>query len=555
MRTGPKSRATAQAQGLVLGLVALAMLGLSAGAAAWSARPAATTPTIELALSPDGPAVTELSLQALPTAATARLTFFIRQTGDTPLTKASLSTVSTDLDLDITAAAGGTDLTIPAAGTAVEMVATVSGLSKAVDTRLDLYLQAEGGIAITVGVLRVLRSDAPALTVVGDSGSRCQLRAGPLGVQPRHPAEVRHRRRRRRHGQLHAPPGRLVAAGPAGTVGRRGSARERRRHRRLGVVEPDPDAWGRPFRGRPPIGATITFVYGSGLGQQADRAADGQAHRHHSNSGGRSRGSCARDARILLALLRLLGDRRDHATSKVVFRETGGQEAGFDDLKVLRTRVDDNGTMVQANDVTANLELPDGQTGEGLDHRPAGVGRGDRGPGRRARGWQVRGAAARRHTRSTSRRRNGHGPGADALPYALVLLILGSLLSFALRWWIGNGRKRLGIRVRLDGVTQALAKVVEARNTTPADRATVVAQVRDPDREGGGSRAARSGAGPEISAAVDDLLVRVGLLDEWLEVGETHRREGDERRHRQADDNRPRHPDPGRGPRRRLRRA
>ena len=472
------------------------------------------------------PLLLELVIEVKSSDPGDKISFFLRQTGDSTVTGATVSPVSSDLDLIITTADGATKVDLPSAGRAVPMVVAVSGLSQAVDSRVDLYVQTDDGTVQTLGVLRVLRTDAPALSVVGDSGS------GLTFEQDREDFS--------RELLLRSDTGADVQATLTFTPWQDNSSQQVP----LGVVIGDQvilngsglDVPARETRtltvtGALPRASTyraiLTFTYGPQSASRltvpltVTRTATAQTVVAETVDP-------VHDTRPFCLSVFSCTD-KDGATAEVAFRETAGVEAGFDPLQVLRVRVDDAGTMVQADDLTATVSrlgddepvasVVDEEDGESASMSlPIGA--------RESVVVEAQLAAIDRAGKYEIVLR-GTTPGAqpvdvtatilvrDAVWYAVLVILAGGLLSWALRQWIGHGRASFGVRVDLATVREDIDSIVRSRRPAPARR-NAIDQLRGLLRRV--SAGTDSGNVWDPQAAVKGLKKRVQLLDEWLEV-------------------------------------
>jgi hypothetical protein len=501
---------------------AVILFGNAAIAGAAAATGTDTTTVVEVALSPGGAAVNELVLEAEPGDPNPRLSFFLRQTGSQAIEDATLSVASTQLDVSITI--DGQDVgSIPADGGAVAAVVSVTGLDEPVDERLDLFVQAKGGVLQNVAVLHIVRSDRPALTIVEDGGSGLTY--------------TQDRARFERDIVLRATTEAAVEA----RLSYRNLQDDSSRQTPLRVS----------FDGAEVASGSLVRVDGNDSGLMSLSADLPRAGTYRTTLSFRygARPTTLLDVPVIITVTatqltvvaeavspvhstRGLGD--SCPTARVSYRESGGDQIDLA-VEVLDTLRDDNGTLVATEGVDVWVEevgaeptssacsaagTSSDESGEAtqisiaprastsvrvslLDDPPAGK-------------YEVK-------LRAQS---EGAGP-VDAVAtflirdpwiYAGLLILAGSLLSFLLKWWIGKTRGTLSILVDIHRLGARIDVIAAGRQLSDHER-QVVEQVRqivhrlaNEVRDDGATSAAR--------AAHDDASARIDELDEWIAVSQ-----------------------------------
>lgn len=470
---------------------------------------------------PDGPGTAELELRVKAGAEKGRLDFFVRQAGPAALDDVSIVATAGDLAVAITNATGGTDVTVPPAGGAALLHADVTGLTEPRDVRVPVYLTEADGTTHPLTTLRIVRADAQALTVVGAAGGgltfdqdreafsrdvllrsdsatpvESVLTVTPLqdGTSAQVPLEL-------------SIDGAPIGNGSAVTLG----ARQRRTLTLRATL-----ARAGSYT------ATMSFAYGT------DRASGLDTTITITRTAG-AQTVVVEPAEAVRAVRHPCLEFWHcpaRAVFTVTFRETAGERGRLDPVQVREVVFDDNGTTLQSTYDEPVLRLA------GKDEPVTALETGPRGTAvvttslgglRQAGKYEVR-------LRGTS---PGTAP-VDATVKVLVrnswlqaamFILLGTLVSWVLRWWLKGGRRRIAVRAGAEALDKQLQRVLDARGDLPDARRPVVDRVRSMI---GNLRNRADGPGDpaDLEAAVTDLRTRLRLLDQWLDVALTADRSG-----------------------------
>lgn len=484
---------------------------------------AADDPTVEAAADPGGPAASELTIVLEPGAESGELDFFLRQSGSEPIKGATVAAVG-DLEVDVAAASGQT-LTVPPAGGAALVTATVTKVIRPIDTRVPLYLTLSNGTSQPLVTLRVVRADAPALTVVGaENGAiafeqdraafrrdlvlRSDSAAGVRAVVSYTPLQ---------HSSSIQTPldvlvdGRRLASGTTIEIPGRG--------RRTLTLAAELTRSGS-------YATTLALSYGRDQSSQLDtmitvtRTATKQTIVADEVNAARAvRGPCLDFWRCIAT-----------GTTDVTFRETEGETAAFDSLQVREVVIDDAGTNMQAGYTNAAVQV----RGSGEDASNGFV--------IAPRSSRVITAKVEGLTRAGKYeiRLRGSTPGAppvdvtarllvrDPMIVAGLLILAGVILSWAIRRWLTHSGPRLAARIRFDELGARLDEIIKHRGE-PADTRRAMIEGMRAMLSRAASRADRGGDPANSTAAAADLETRIELLDQWLDVANTADRQGNSR--------------------------
>lgn len=496
---------------LLAGMVGLL---LACPAAASSVPPQSEAVGAEMTLSPSGPAVDELVLTVPAGEQAGTVDFFVRQSGDTPLEGVTASTAGEGVEVVVSPASGAGAFTVPAAGGVVPLTARVEDLTQPVDSRVQVFVLTSAGQPMTLGTLRVVREDAPKLTLVGSSSDGLSFEqdreafSRQLRLRSDSAADVRAVvtfERLQDDSSRQVPlqvelDGQPLASGDVVEVAAR-------RSRLLTLRAELPRA--STYR------ADLAFAYGSASATLLEvpvtitRTATTQTLVADDVEPARvTRGPCLLPWSCAATL-----------QTSVSFRETGGQQTGFDQLDVRGVVLEEDGQSLQVRHGQPTLTLsPDDAAVTAVPVPPRGS-------------VVVEATVPGVHRAGTYEiDLRGSTLGADpvdvtvkvlvrdSIVVAAALILLGSVLSALLRWWIGGARDHLGARVRVDALRTRHGEVTGRWDPSGTPRAVA---------DGVGRMIARlavearlRGADPAVTTAVTDLQVRVELLDQWLDAAD-----------------------------------
>lgn len=476
---------------------------------------AAADVSFELALTPDGPPPSEIQLTVPAGSQTARMGVFLRQSGSTALEGAKVVAAPGGPSLTITAADGAATFTVPPAPGVVAMAVETAGITQALDVRVAVFLLASDGTARTLAAVRIVREDAPALTLLGagadgllsfdqdrESFTRdVWLRAdGMAPVTARLDFTPLQDDTSRQVPLAVAVDGTAVSTGASVELPSGGS-------RKLTLTATLPHA--STYR------ADLTLAYGP-------RSASRLAARLVITRRATAQTVVAEPVTAVVATrgpCPLPWSCTATASGLVTFRETKGEPSRLDPLQVREViLVEDAATVVQAAHDDPVITVPaQGAQPVSAVSIPAW-------------GSVVVAATVPGLTRAGSYevRLRGATVGTDpvdvvmklvvrdSMLLAAMVILAGTVLSWLLRWWIRGRRGVLGRRVEVDRLARRLEQVLAARSPVGARRdvaTRVRAMVTRLARE-----ARLRGDHEQVRAMQADLTERVELLDQWLEV-------------------------------------
>lgn len=490
-------------------VVLLWLVGVGILTATGAAVATADSVRIEAALGPADPPTDQLEM-SLPTgSAEGRLDFFVRQSGPEPIPSVSIEAIGSAVPITIAPRAGDT-LTIPAAGGAALVTATVSGLKEPLDIRVPLAVIRSDGTTQPLATLRVVRADSPALTIIGAQN-------GSLSFE-------QDREDFHRDIVVRSDSGADVLARISFTPLQHGSSTQAPL-----TVEIDGDAVTNGAEIEIPARERRTLTISSALTRAGSYTADlslAYGKRQSSNldvaiavTRTETEQTVVADpvaaARAVRPLCLSLPPCKASAAVEVTLRETKGEPGSFDKLQVRSVVVDDGGTNVQTP-YTSRVQARGGQPDAAIVVGPrdstvvtAEIG-GLTGAGKHE--VQLRGTT----------------PGAAPLDITAIILVrdswlraalvilLGVLLSWLLRSWLTNGRQRLQLQITMDELSRRLRQVVQTRGELPGTADTV------DHLRGLLNRASERAHARDFAAAnqamAEDLEARIEMLDQWLQV-------------------------------------
>ncbi|HEY5784971.1 MAG TPA: hypothetical protein VIT65_09350 [Microlunatus sp.] len=491
-------------------------VGILAGTGAGVA--AADDPSaIEAAPGPMDPSTGQLEMSVPAGSAEGRLDFFVRQDGSEPISNVSIEAIGAAVPITVAPRAGN-PMTIPSAGGVVLVTATATGLNEPLDVRVPLVAIRADGSTQPLATLRVVRADAPALTIVGAQNGSLSFEQDresfrrDIVVRSDSGADVHARISFSplQHGSSAQAPLTVELDGEAVTNGAEIEipARERRTLTissaltRAGSYTGDLSlTYGKNQASNLDVVVTVTRTE-----TEQTVVADPVAA-----------------ARAVRPLCRSLPPCTASGAVEVTLRETKGEPASFDKLQVRSVVVDDGGTNVQTP-YTSKVQARGGQPDAAIVVGPrdsivvtAEIG-GLTGAGKHE--VQLRGTT----------------PGAAPLDITAIVLVrdswlraalvilAGVLLSWLLRSWLTNGRQHLQLQIKMDELSQRLTQVVQTRGELPGT-ADTIARVRERlNRASERTRERDSAAASQTM--VEDGAARIEMLDQWLQVVATARSAG-----------------------------
>lgn len=477
---------------------------------------AANSVPIEAALGPADPPVSQLEMSVPAGSATGRLDFFVRQQGSEPISNVSIAAVGAPVPIAVAPHAGGS-LTIPAAGGAALVTATATDLKEPLDVRVPLVVIRSDRTTQPLVTLRVVRADAPALTIIG-------AKDGALSFE-------QDREDFRRDVVVRSDSGTDVRATISFTPFQHGSSTQAPL-----VVEIDGDAVSNGGMIEIPARESRTLTISSSLsraGSYTGNLSLAYGKNQASNldlaiavTRTETEQTVVADpvaaARAVRPLCGWPPPCKASANVEVTLRETKGEQGSLDKLQVRSVVVDDGGTNVQTP-YTSKVQARGGQPDAAIVVGPRGstvvtaeIG-GLTGAGKHE--VQLRGTT----------------PGAAPLDITAIILVrdswlraalvilAGVLLSWLLRSWLTHGRQRLQSRIKVDELSRRLSQIVQAWGGLPGT-ADTIDHIRG--LLGRAEERARDRDSSVPAADTDDMATRIEMLDQWLQVSATASSEG-----------------------------